>query len=69
MSLPDPEFLNSYHCPDCGCVWSMHARVIRDDDCPRCGGVSRPVFTKQTRDFEGVDLPDKKPLNKADGVR
>lgn len=46
-----PEYLNGYQCR-CGCTWSMHARVIRDDDCPRCGTMTMPRTSTQTQDWE-----------------
>lgn len=43
-----PEFRNHYDCPDCGEKWTISARVIRDDECPRCGSVSLPVSYQES---------------------
>jgi ribosomal protein S27E len=32
----------SFKCPECSHAWSIHAKVERDDECPKCGKVSLP---------------------------
>lgn len=64
-----PEYELSYHCSDCRNRWTTSAGVIRDDECPRCGIVSRPTHWKQTADWETawrlVDNPPRSELTPA----
>lgn len=45
--MTPPEFCLSFDCPHCRKQWTTTARVVRDDECPRCGTVSKPTRTRQ----------------------
>jgi hypothetical protein len=62
-----PEFALSFDCPHCRKQWVIDARVRRDDDCPRCGVVSKPTRVRVIEDWARHITP-KNPRNGNIGV-
>jgi uncharacterized protein (DUF983 family) len=49
----------SFKCPSCNHAWSVDAKVNRDDDCPKCGDVSKPIKDVTESNADLLEASDK----------
>ena len=57
-----PDVHLSFDCPHCRKLWSITARVRRDDECPRCGTVSLPVKARVLESWSDLSKAAWRPI-------
>ena len=60
--MKKPEFSLSFDCPACAAQWTITASVRRDDECSRCGTVSRYTRARVLEDWSDLSCAAWRPL-------
>lgn len=57
-NMGEDKFHLEFNCPDCKEEWTTDSTVEKDDECPKCGTVSKPkkVVTEDQEDSNGNEI-------------